>query len=109
MDIPYLHWKFVKMNRKQCIPVACIVCALTLLIYTCISIDNHVSHVIKRLCDEGGDRLGFVPLTNPPRTDITKYIKQRNDLSRLLNQKQKMYAQKECEVGAIRANDLIFP
>ena len=33
--------------------VACIVCALTLWIYTSISIDDHDSHVIKRLCDEG--------------------------------------------------------
>ena len=88
------------MNAKQYISVALvtfITCVLTLWIYASSSVGN--LPVISGLCDKGRDKLTFIPLNNHSPGDIKAYIKQRNNISRLLNLKQKINAQNECEVG----------
>ena len=78
--------------------VTLITCVLTLWIYASSSIDD--VPVIGGLYDKGRDRMTFISLKQHSPEDINlAYIKQRNNISRLLNLKQKIIAQNECEVG----------
>ena len=92
-----------KMKAKTLIPtvLVIIICVSTLWVFVSSTRGLEDSPVIKRLCDTGGDRLRSIPVTNPPRGDIKAYIEQRNNLSILLNLKQKINAQNDCEVGCV--------
>ena len=80
--------------------VTLITCVLTLWIYASSSIDD--VPVIGGLYDKGRDRMTFNSLKQHSPEDINlAYIEQRNNISRLLNLKQKIIAQNECEVGTV--------
>ena len=67
-----------------------LVCFFTAKMY----ISNGISSVVfqtRYVDDRPGDRL-----------DVSEYIRQRNNVSRLLNQKQKLIGQMECEVMHVK-------
>ena len=55
-----------------------------------IYISNNVPSVVSKT--------GCAYVESSDRLDVSEYIRQRNNASRLLNQKQKMIGQMECEV-----------
>ena len=87
------------MTAKQYIVVAIatiVMCVFMLWMYVSSSVQN--APVINSECYNVRDNSAFIPQGKHDERETLGYIHQRNNISRLLNIKQKINAQNECEV-----------